>query len=89
MARDKKRDVRRQLRGKINEAIAAAFPGCIADFCGGVENSRMAKLGHATVGFRVKDARGKHRSNVIWIDPDFDGEVDATWVHSVVGESNR
>jgi hypothetical protein len=90
MARDKKqraRDVRRQLRAAVGAAVAEAFPGCTAEFCGGVERSRMAKLG-PTLGFRVKDGRGRYRSNVIWIDPTYEGTVSSAWVARAVQESN-
>ena len=83
----KKRDVRRKLRGAIAAAVAEAFPGCTAEFGGGVERSRMATLG-PTLGFRIKDGRGKYRSNIIWIDPTYEGEVNAAWVSQVVKQSN-
>jgi hypothetical protein len=83
----KARDVRRNLRGAVASAVAEAFPGCTAEFCGGVERSRMAILG-PTLGFRVKDGRGKYRSNVIWIDPTYEGEVNAAWVVHAVKQSN-
>jgi hypothetical protein len=47
----------------------------------------MATLG-PTLGFRLKDNRGKYRSNVIWIDPTYEGEVNAAWVAHVVKRSN-
>jgi len=84
----KKRDVRRKLRGDIAAAVAEAYPGCTAEFSGGVERSRMATLG-PTLGFRIKDGRGKYRSNIIWIDPTYEGETNAAWVLYVVKQSNR
>jgi hypothetical protein len=83
----KARDVRKALRAAIADAVAEAFPGCTAEFTGGVERSRMAKVG-VTLGFRVKDARGKYRSNVIWIDPTYEGAVSAAWVAHAVKTSN-
>jgi hypothetical protein len=35
---------------------------------------RMARLG-PTLGFRVKDGRGRYRSNLIWVDPTYEGVV--------------
>ena len=90
MTRNKKqkgRDVRRSLRGTIAAAVAQAFPGCTAEFCGGVERSRMATRG-PTMGFRVKDGQGKYRSNVIWIDPTYEGPVSTGWVRQAVKEPN-
>jgi hypothetical protein len=60
-------------------AVAEAFPTCTAEFRGGVERSRMATLG-VTLGFRLKDARGKYHSNMNWINPHYEGEVTASWV---------
>jgi hypothetical protein len=81
------RDVRRGLKVKVAAAVAEAFPGCTADFCGGVERSRMAYRG-VSLGFRVRDARGKYRSNIIWLNPLYEGEVSAGWVEEVVKGSN-
>lgn len=90
MARNKRqrgRDVRRRLRAAIGKAVTEAFPGCTAEFCGGVERSRMATRG-PTLGFRLKDARGKYRSNIIWVNPEYEGAVSAAWVVGAVKESN-
>ena len=84
----KSRDVRRNLKGLISAAVTRAFPGCTAEFGGGVERSRMAKLG-PTLGFRIKDENGKYRSNIIWFDPTYEGEVNASWVQQVVERSNK
>jgi hypothetical protein len=71
----------------IASAVAEAFPGCTAEFCGGVERSRMATRG-PTLGFRVKDERGRYRSNIVWLNPEYQGEVTADEVASLVKESN-
>jgi hypothetical protein len=42
----------------VADAVAEAFPGCTAEFTGGVERSRMASRG-PTLGPRVKDEHGK------------------------------
>jgi len=82
------RAVRQNLRVAVNTAVAEACPGCVAEFCGGVERSRMATRGQ-TLGFRVKDARGKYRSNIIWINPTYTGSVSAAWVVDAVKSSNN
>ena len=81
------RDVRRGLRERVSAAVAEAFPGCVAEFCGGVERSRMAKLG-VTFGVRVRDAERRYRSNIIWLNPHYSGPVSAGWVASAVARSN-
>jgi hypothetical protein len=83
----KARDVRRKLRSAIAAAVTEAFPDCTAEFSGGVERSRMATLG-PTLGFRIKDGRGKYRSNVIWFDPTYEGDVSAALVARVVKRPN-
>lgn len=86
--KQKTRDVRRALRAAIANAVAEAFPGCRAEFSGGVERSRMAKLGDRTLRFRVKDSRGKYRSNIIWVNPTYEGTVSASWVAQAIEQSN-
>jgi hypothetical protein len=81
------RDTRRGLRERVNAAVAEAFPGCVADFCGGVERSRMAVLG-VTLGFRVREPSGKYRSNVIWLNPAYTGAVSSGWVERAASKSN-
>jgi hypothetical protein len=81
------RDIRRGLRERVIAAVAEVFPGCEADFCGGVERSRMAVLG-VTLGFRVREADGKYRSNIIWLNPRYTGLVSAEWVERAVAKSN-
>ena len=84
----KSRDVRRTLRARVAAAVTEAFPGCIAEFNGGVAKSRMATRG-PTLGFRVKDGQGKYRSNLIWVDPTYEGEVNGAWIAWAVKKSNQ
>ena len=83
----KERDVKRNVKAAISAAVAKAYPGCTAEFSGGVERSRMATLG-PTLGFRIRDQRGKYRSNIIWFDATYEGEVTPAWVIDVVKKSN-
>ena len=85
----KQRDNRASIRRKVNATVAREFPGCVAEFCGGVESSRMAARG-PTLGFRVKhNQSGKYRSNMIWVNPDFEGEWSEDWIRDAVKNSNR
>jgi len=84
----KARDVRRVLKAAIADAVGEVFPGCSAQFCGGVEMSRMATRG-PTLGFRVKDGRGKYRSNIIWVNPEYEGTVTVGWIADAVRRSNE
>jgi len=86
--KEKQRSNRADIRRKVNAAVAEAFPGCAAAFCGGVERSRMATRGR-TLGFRVRDTRtGKFRSNIIWVNPDFEGSWPVDWLRDAVNQSN-
>jgi hypothetical protein len=58
-----------------DERIEMPPPGYTAEFSGGVERSRMATLRTVTLGVRLKDARGEYRSNMIWINSHYEGEV--------------
>ena len=87
--KQQKRDRKADIRRKVNAAAAAEFPGCVAEFSGGVARSRMAAVG-PTFGFRVKDARtGKYRSNMIWLNPDFEGDFPSDWLQKSVKDSNN
>ncbi len=85
--KNKARNVKQQIREKINKAVSEAFSGHCADFCGGVEQSRMAKRGR-TMGFRVKDSSGKCCSNIIWINPEYEGHWSVDWIKDAVKKSN-
>lgn len=88
MPRDKKRS-EKEGKQKIKKQIAAhvrnAFPDCVAEFCG--QQSGAALTGR-TFGFRVRDASGKYRSNIIWVDPSYRGEINEAWVRWAVSQSN-
>ena len=84
-----KRGNKSDIRRKVNAVVATAYPGCLAEFSGGVEQSRMATRG-PTFGFRVKHAQtGKYRSNVIWLNPDYDGDFSSTWIRAAVKNANN
>ena len=84
-----KRENRGDIRRKVNATVAAEFPGCVAEFSGGAERSRMATRG-PTLGFRIKHVQtGKYRSNIIWVNPEYTGGWSAEWIHNAVNESNR
>jgi hypothetical protein len=84
-----KRDKKGGIRRNVNAVVASEFPGCVAEFCGGVEQSRMAARG-PTFGFRVKHAQsGKFRSNVIWLNPDYDGDFCSAWIRKAMADSNN
>ena len=88
MARRKTKDAHRVkdvLRQRIGRAVAAAFPGCTADFVG--QQSRAALVGR-TFGFRVRDRAGNHRSNIVRVNPEHAGAIGADWVRQAVAESN-
>lgn len=79
----------RQVKKKIRKQIAAhvrnAFPDCVAEFCG---QQSGAALVNRTFGFRVRDAGGKYRSNIVWVDPEYPGEINEEWVRRAVVQSN-
>ena len=79
------RAVRTNVRRQIAQHVASAFPGCTAEFVG--QQSRAALKGR-TFGFRVRDAHGRHRSNIVWVDPAYAGEINQAWVIWAVEQSN-
>ena len=88
MSRDKQkadRRVKRLIRKQIAAHVRNAFPGCTAEFCG---QQSGAALVSRTFGFRVRDASGKYRSNIVWVDPSYSGEINEAWVRWAVAQSN-
>jgi hypothetical protein len=69
MSRKRKSQARKQDRKKLRELIALhvarTVPGCEPVFIG--QQSRAALKGR-TFGYRIRDAKGKFRSNIIWIE---------------------
>lgn len=82
------RGVRRRLREEVAAAVAEAFPGCAAAFYQNVERSRTGSL-QPMLGFCVVDDRGTPYSDVIWIDPTYEGEVTVGWVADAVEQPVR
>jgi len=41
-----------------------------------------------TISFRLRDARGKYRSNVVWILPEYLGSLTPGQVRSLVSRAN-
>ncbi len=89
MHRDKKKsqkETKQKIKNQIASHVANAFPGCIAEFCG--HQGHVTPL-IRTLGFRVREEGGKYRSNIFWVDPDFNGEINEAWVRWAVEQSNR
>ena len=79
MSRDKQKTatlVKKRIQKRIAAHVRAAFPGCVAEFCG--QQGTAAKVGR-TLGFQVRDAAGKYRSNIVWVDPEYTGEINEAW----------
>ncbi len=88
MSRKRQKNTK-QAKQKIRKQIAAhvryAFPDCVAEFCG---QQSGAALVNRTFGFRVRDASGKYCSNIVWLDPEYSGEINEAWVRWAVVQSN-
>ena len=76
---------RTNLRAEIAGHVAALYPGCVAEFVG--QQSR-ARLVSRTFGFRVQDPRGKYRSNIVWVNPEYAGTLGREWVRAAIAASN-
>jgi len=83
--RDNDMSKHQDLKSKIAVAVAVAFPNHSIDWCG---TKSAAKQKGRTLGFRLRNAQGKHCSNIVWIDSSYTGEVDPGWAKSVVKSSN-
>jgi hypothetical protein len=88
MSRNKQKSgkqIKQKIRKQIATHVKNGFPGCVAEFCG--QQSGAALVGR-TFGFRVRDAGGKYRSNIVWVNPEYSGEINEAWVRCAVAQSN-
>jgi hypothetical protein len=70
------------------EAIREAFPDLEPVFGGhGDYGGRRAPRDH-TISFRLRDARGQYRSNVVWVLPEYLGSLSPGQVRSLVSRAN-
>lgn len=76
---------KRKIKKQITAHVENAFPGCVAEFCG---QQSGAALVSRTFGFRVREQGGKYRSNIVWLDPYYSGEINEAWVRWAVAQSN-
>ena len=88
MGRDSQQGAKRKkanIRRRIAQHVKSLYPGCVAEFIG--QGGHAAKVSR-TFGFRVLDGRGKYRSNIVWVDPTYEGEINEAWVRHAVDSSN-
>ncbi len=68
--------------------IGEAFPDLVAVFgAHGDYGGHRAPRDH-TIAFRLRDERGKFRSNVIWLVPDVLGALTVAEVQTLVARAN-
>lgn len=75
------------IRRVISAIVAETYPGCVAVFSGHAQTSRLGRSS-VSFGFRIRDENGKYRSNIVWVDPEYTGDWNATWVIEAVKMSN-
>lgn len=88
MPRDKKnhdKEIKQKIKQQVAAHVRNAFPGCVAEFCG--RQGRLPSVSR-TFGFRVRDRNGKYQSNIVWVDPGYQGEINEAWVRWAVSQSN-
>ena len=69
-------------------AIREAFPDLEPVFGGqGAYGGHRAPRDH-TISFRLRDARGKYRSNVVWVLPEHLGSLTPGDIHTLVARAN-
>lgn len=82
------RKATREEMAHARRVIREAFPGMEPVFGGhGDYGGQRAPRDH-TISFRLRDERGKFRSNVVWVDSDWLGAMTVADVESLVGRAN-
>jgi hypothetical protein len=69
-------------------AIKEAFPDCEPVFGGHGDYGGHRALRDHTISFRLRDAKGKLRSNVVWLDPDQLALLTPAGVRALVAHAN-
>ena len=68
--------------------IAEAFPDYVAVFGGHSSYGGHRAPRDHTISFRLRDRRGKYRSNVMWLMPDWLSSLTAANVRYLVNRAN-
>jgi hypothetical protein len=76
-----------KFKKKIKKAVSQGFPGCIAEFSG--RGGSMAPRVR-TLSFRVHNTqKNKFISNVIWLNPEYDGDITEVDIIDMIKSSNN
>jgi len=82
------RKATRDEMGHAAQVIREAFPDLEPIFGGhGDYGGHRAPRDH-TISFRLRDAQGKYRSNVVWVAPEHLGSLTPGQVRSLVSRAN-
>jgi len=82
-----RREQIRKLKKKVSQAVSKGFPGCSAEFSG--RGGSMAPRVR-TLSFRVHhDQKNQFISNVIWLNPEYDGNITVGDIIAMIKESNN
>jgi hypothetical protein len=72
----------------VRQVIAEAFPEYVAVFGGHSSYGGHRAPRDHTISFRLRDQRGKYRSNVVWLMPDWRSSLTAANVRFLVNHAN-
>ena len=72
----------------LRRVVEEAFPGCHAVIGGHGDYGGHRSPRVRTISFRLQDASGHFRSNVVWVLPDQIGHLTAADVRTLVDRSN-
>ncbi|MBU0718865.1 MAG: hypothetical protein KJ749_11495 [Planctomycetes bacterium] len=64
-----------EIRDTIKSLVANNFPGCSVEFVGTPRGNRRRR----TSAFRIVDAKGKYRTEPIWVGPSFYSCPNKAW----------
>lgn len=72
----------------LRKVVGEAFPGCVADIGGHGSYGGHRAPRNYTISFRLIDSKGIHRSNVVWILPQYLSGLTAEDVKQMVDRAN-
>jgi hypothetical protein len=70
------RTAKPEIRDTIQSLVANNYPRCSAEFVGDPRGNRRRH----SFGFRIVDAKGKYRTDTIWVGPSFYTRPNKAWL---------
>jgi hypothetical protein len=72
------------IHARVRLLVSNNFPDCAVEFIG----DPRGNIRRHTFGFRIVDAKGKYRTDTIWIGPSFYDQANRRWLTREITHAN-